>query len=852
MVRNWSHRFLKLSGLVSLTLSLQACSISNSLFGMKDIVASQVDPLTLDPAVNKTLIGGEQLQFLAAGGLPPYTFETDGAGSVQSDGMYAAGFEYPSDTETITVRDSVGQSASFTVPIKTFKTQDNFNYTTAGSPTDASDMISTADGTLYVVGKTSSKWLVLKSTDFGVSWTTLDSVQSDVYGSEAKSISYDVTHGLYVSGYTKISGNSGKFWLVRRSLDNGLTWSTVHQYQLAANKDSVADSVSIAPNGNLFVAGFATDASNISQWTVFKSTDAGTSWSVSDSIANGKAFDVLVSRSNSNHIFVGGSKAWLIRASYDGGASWQDIDLQGTFGHVNKLAMTTTGHLLAVGYAEYLNPLVGPDGAYGKYGITRASSDNGLTWNTIDYIKSSWSGVEFTGVATSSNPVHDGKYYVTATFKDPSPFWDFHYTVRRSLDSGSTWAVMNDYQKVTNFDSIPKSITYASDDNIYSAGNTSTNAKESVSGLYNLVVRKFNTTNSTSTTVVNYSPDFIRSSSATSLVRTSLGHLFSVGFGTSVSQDSDLITRKSIDNGVTWVTVDTHQCGDFGCEPKEIISDSSGMKIFAIGNSNGDSTNDLFWHIRRSLDGGVTWQNHTWQQTATRPAYGNSIQFLSNGTTLIAAGVGVDAAYAFKWVVRRSTDSGATWTTVDNPFVGTPSKVFVDENDHIYVIGSEGVNRIIRKSINAGTSWSTIYSSSSTPTRNFHDIFVKGGNIYLLARFSNNSSELTKSTDGGLNWTTLDTQNNLYPHSLTISQDEQNILISGYLSETGGTKGFVKRSTDAGMTWSNIERSQLASENNTEVKKSVFCSADLSKICYVGFGTDGNAIRRWLFKILEL
>ena len=122
------------------------------------------------------------------------------------------------------------------------------------------------------------------------------------------------------------------------------------------------------------------------------------------------------------------------------------------------------------------------------------------------------------------------------------------------------------------------------------------------------------------------------------------------------------------------------------------------------------------WVVRRSTDGGATWQTvETFQ--------------LSSGKTAEASGIGTDAlgnlyvvGYAWTpsgslnavhWMVRKSTNGGTSFSTVDDfgttssaqRFVATPS-------GDLYVAGftstATGNHWIVRKNPGGTGTWSTI------------------------------------------------------------------------------------------------------------------------------------------------
>jgi hypothetical protein len=136
--------------------------------------------------------------------------------------------------------------------------------------------------------------------------------------------------------------------------------------------------------------------------------------------------------------------------------------------------------------------------------------------------------------------------------------------------------------------------------------------------------------------------------------------------------------------------------------------------IFAVGtrNINGIPA----WVIRRSTNGGATWSEI------------NTFQ-LQSGLNSTALGISADAAgnlyvvgrgdtsprrntVVSHWLVRKSTDGGNSWSTVDD-FVpgGNPAEArcfATTINGDLYVAGTAAGHWIVRKNAGGTGAWTTV------------------------------------------------------------------------------------------------------------------------------------------------
>jgi hypothetical protein len=294
--------------------------------------------------------------------------------------------------------------------------------------------------------------------------------------------------------------------------------------------------------------------------------------------------------------------------------------------------------------------------------------------------------------------------------------------------------------------------------------------------------------------------------------------------------------RRSTDSGATWTQVDSYSLSTDGNSKIYDMDKDSTSNIYAVGTVF-DASHDRRWIVRKSTDNGVNWTLSDNYITNEDPTYNSTI--LEAG----ARGVVVDMSDnifvtgtlqkelsdAIVWIVRKSDDGGASWTTVDEYQYTGSYKCFamgIDKNssDHLFVAGSctptgEAARWIVRRSIDGGTTWTTIedYQLASGNNSAANGIRVDAGNnIYvtgsaMLYSYYNPYWITRKSADGGATWTTVDNFGRIsyrsnFGYKLEVD-NTGNIYASGTCANANYRSGFdwvIRKSTDAGATWTTV------------------------------------------------
>ena len=327
------------------------------------------------------------------------------------------------------------------------------------------------------------------------------------------------------------------------------------------------------------------------------------------------------------------------------------------------------------------------------------------------------------------------------------------------------------------------------------------------------------------------------------IAKDSVGNLFVAG-GDSTSQK--WVVRKSTDGGTTWNTVDSYIPTSSSAQAQAIVVDHNdaiyvGGLINTSGSLSGivrrstdhgsnwtvvhnftvtslmsgtnfgvnglavDSSNHLYsatagaggkWTVFKSPDG-VTWGAVDFYQFSTGFQSSATAITIDSSGAIYVAGYGVDSSNQWNWIVRKSTDGGANWGTIDSyqfapTYYAYPKAIALDTSGNVFVAGFEGVfasgtiyppsRGIVRRGTGGGSGiWSTVDPGSATPV---NGAMINGiatdlvGNVYT-AGFDGSAWIIKMSSDTGLTWKIIDSTGSGWGPSSIMASPSGNLLISG-------------------------------------------------------------------------
>ncbi|MCK5237725.1 MAG: exo-alpha-sialidase [Deltaproteobacteria bacterium] len=250
---------------------------------------------------------------------------------------------------------------------------------------------------------------------------------------------------------------------------------------------------------------------------------------------------------------------------------------------------------------------------------------------------------------------------------------------------------------------------------------------------------------------------------------------------------------RSINNGVTWSVVHT--------EASVFSSGSVVLRDETIVMSQYGNIVGLNPLPRYSVDNGDTWLAGTANAAAQLGSSGVTVGFNhviymehSDGTIYYAA-IGTAANdHAQLW--KSTTGISGAWILVGDINIDQAEKVncsFIDSTtDDIYVgmYEAEGTeNVLIRRSSNGGASWTTVYSEPRTTAQYVMKIIKTPENtLYAIIRLTAGGSRVIRSLDGGSAWTSISTSASLIRDIIYVPADASVYLIH---DNSAGGKGFI-------------------------------------------------------------
>lgn len=224
--------------------------------------------------------------------------------------------------------------------------------------------------------------------------------------------------------------------------------------------------------------------------------------------------------------------------------------------------------------------------------------------------------------------------------------------------------------------------------------------------------------------------------------------------------------RKSTDNGATWSSVNT---GLTDLRIQTLAMDASGPQtVYAGGGGFFKSTN-----------GGGTWQNLEANTVLSITADPNrsGVVYSSGGQQLTNN------------LIRKSTDGGATWSTVFT--VTAPVYNITVDPANSDVVYAPTIGRGAFKSSDGGQQWSRM--SALSPTA-ISIIVVDPADSQVLYAGTNDDG-VWKSGDGGATWQNLGFPASRPVYSLAIDLSPSHAVYAG----TSGSG--IWRSSDGGISW---------------------------------------------------
>jgi hypothetical protein len=300
------------------------------------------------------------------------------------------------------------------------------------------------------------------------------------------------------------------------------------------------------------------------------------------------------------------------------------------------------------------------------------------------------------------------------------------------------------------------------------------------------------------------------------------------------------VTYKTTDEGLNWTKSDEFIMFDEG-ESHPMGSANKGNDIYICGYAwlSGGPINSE-WFVRKTTDLGLNWTTaDRWnQENGNNVCYDITVD--SGSGNIYGAGYAFFTGPGNSGVIRQSTDDGATWSTIYNTStVRLFSSIKTAPDGSVWAIGRSSATSQpeLYKGTFAGTwTWNGPYSLSlgsmgSAAYQEYGDLLIESNSIAYYVGTSSGRWVVQKTTDGGLTWSNMYTDASTSTGGVSIIK-----LASGDLVSFGGTTTGTRatqaiRSTDNGATWT-----KTFSENTVSQQGTYVVQADDNSV--IGLGTD--------------
>ena len=241
---------------------------------------------------------------------------------------------------------------------------------------------------------------------------------------------------------------------------------------------------------------------------------------------------------------------------------------------------------------------------------------------------------------------------------------------------------------------------------------------------------------------------------------------------------------------------------DLGAEPRNLSGRGTGAKPPGwrnVGPTQPGIVGNIAVHpsgavflasmgggVRKSSDFGATWTS----VNAGLPPAALSFAMDASGPDTVYVGI-FSAAATAPGGVFKSTDGGTTWALSPATANIVPLALEADpSNPGIVFVG--GLGGALRKTTNGGATWTTSFSGTS-PIGSVQIDPTNGNNVYLATL-----AGAHRSVDGGQNWTRMTTLTAPNVWGIGIHPTSPNVLYAA-TNDNG-----VWRSTDTGSTWQSV------------------------------------------------
>lgn len=228
----------------------------------------------------------------------------------------------------------------------------------------------------------------------------------------------------------------------------------------------------------------------------------------------------------------------------------------------------------------------------------------------------------------------------------------------------------------------------------------------------------------------------------------------------------------SYDNGVTWSYNSLNIQEGFSPAWIGFFNENYGLVGLRSGTEN---------YVIKTVDGGKNWiiddSGYTFQY------WSEELYHIADGIFTITAvqGSSMDVTH----------DSGVTWEKIE---FSNSGYTYLQELNSFENTVYFKTGRRIYKSIDKLENWETIFNITSDDIVTFNFLNENIGYVITGDCCDESNHQLHKTNDGGLNWSTIETNLNGYISALLFNSELHGFVVDN-------ESGWIKESIDGGQTW---------------------------------------------------
>jgi photosystem II stability/assembly factor-like uncharacterized protein len=215
--------------------------------------------------------------------------------------------------------------------------------------------------------------------------------------------------------------------------------------------------------------------------------------------------------------------------------------------------------------------------------------------------------------------------------------------------------------------------------------------------------------------------------------------------------------------------------------------------VFFLNENLGWAANGYYSEVYKTIDGGANWASQTTGTILGGSHYFRNIEFLDEN-------IGFLGTLNNKFY--KTIDGGINWTLVNNITPNPPAICGLDcvGTSTIYGCGAYFLPAYVIKSTDSGNTWQYIDMSAYADA--LVEVLFLDENIGFAAGKNTTGGVILKTTDGGTTWTQLYNSNitGEYVWKLQVLNNNQNVIF-GAVESTTPNIGKLTKSTNGGLNW---------------------------------------------------